>query len=346
MKAIRQVNKILQKDNNMESNTGITRVGKINGKYRSEKAVSYQKNPGTSFSGVGFGVCAFLIWGLSPVYWKALQDYPPMELLMHRIVWSFVFLTPFLLATGLWREISILKTSSKARLALALTPVILGTNWFLFIYAINTGHILQVSLGYYIAPLVNVFLGLFVLKEQLSKLQYTALGFAVCGVLYLTFGYGEFPAIAVYLAFSFGCYGLIRKTAPFGALFGLWAETLVLSVPALSWIIYLDMQGKGSFLHAGITENLLFMGTSLVTGLPLLLFGLAARRIMLSTIGFLQYIAPSCTFILAVFVYSEPFSRDQFFSFILIWTALSLYTADSYMIHHQKPFKHHPPETV
>jgi chloramphenicol-sensitive protein RarD len=284
--------------------------------------------------GVVLGICAFLIWGLSPVYWKALKHISPVELLMHRIFWSFVFLTPFLFAKGLWRDYRILLTSRRGRISLAATPVLLFTNWFLFIYAINTDRILQVSLGYYITPLVNVFLGMVILKERLRPMQYAALGLAITGVLYLTFRYDSFPGIALYLAFTFGFYGLIRKTAPYGAVFGLWAETLILSVPALMYLIYLEYNSFGSFFHAGMKGSLLLMGSSLITGLPLLLFTLAARRIHLSTVGFLQYIAPSCTFLLAVFVYREPFSKDQLVAFVLIWTALTLYSIDSLRFHH------------
>lgn len=216
-----------------------------------------------------------------------------------------------------------------------MTTTIVSCNWFLFIWAIHNNNVLQTSLGYFITPLVNVLLGTVFLKERLRLLQITAVSIAACAVFYLTVSYGSFPWVALSLAFTFGFYGLIRKIAPVSALVGLSVETLLLSIPATGYLIYLDAGGFGAFLHNGFKTDLLLMGAALVTALPLLLFTMGARRINLSTIGFLQYIAPSCTFLLAVFVYDEPLSGDQIFTFIMIWVALSIFSADSLRYYHR-----------
>jgi chloramphenicol-sensitive protein RarD len=283
--------------------------------------------------GVAWGTTAFLIWGLSPIYWKSLASVPAFEILMHRMIWSFVFLAPLVLLLGHLDDFLKALTTGRTLLILTATTLIVGFNWFLFIWAINSGHILQTSLGYYITPLVNVLLGVFFLKERLRRLQLAAVGLAAVGVAYLTLSYGVFPWVSLALAFSFGFYGLIRKVAPVSALVGLTVETLLLSVPATAYLVYLDHTGRGAFLNAGTAITLLLMGTALVTGLPLLLFTMGAKLLRLSTVGFLQYIAPSCTFLLAVFVYREPLVPAQLITFGLIWTALAIYSYDSVMAH-------------
>jgi chloramphenicol-sensitive protein RarD len=276
---------------------------------------------------------AFLIWGLSPIYWKSLASVPAFEILMHRMIWSFIFLAPLVLILGHLKELVKALTAGRTLLILASTTLIVGFNWFLYIWAINSGHILQTSLGYYITPLVNVLLGVVFLKERLRRLQLVAVGLAAVGVSYLTLSYGFFPWVSLALAFSFGFYGLIRKVAPVGALVGLTVETLLLSLPASGYLVYLNHTGRGAFLNAGFTITLLLMGAALMTGLPLLLFTMGTKLLRLSTVGFLQYIAPSCTFLLAVFVYREPLLPAQLFTFVLIWIALTIYSYDSVMTH-------------
>lgn len=279
--------------------------------------------------GVVLAASAFFIWGLSPIYWKALVSVPAFEILMHRMIWSFVFLAPLVLLRGHLDDFLKALCSGRTLLILMGTTVIVGGNWFLFIWAINSGHILQTSLGYYINPLVNVLLGVVFLKERLRRLQLVAVGLAAAGVLYLTLSYGQFPWVSLALAFSFGFYGLIRKVVPVGPLVGLTVETLLLSVPATAYLIYIDHAGRGAFLNAGAPITLLLMGAALVTGLPLLLFTMGTKLLRLATVGFLQYIAPSCTFLLAVFIYREPLVPAQLFTFGLIWTALAVYSYDS-----------------
>jgi chloramphenicol-sensitive protein RarD len=211
------------------------------------------------------------------------------------------------------------------------TTILLGFNWLIYIWAVNNEHILQASLGYFINPLVNVLLGMAFLKERLRPLQTVSLVLAGIGVLYLTFHYGEFPWIALSLAFAFGLYGLIRKVAPVSSLIGLSMEMLFLSVPALAYIVFIDSKGTGALFHISIKIDLFLMGTAFLTAFPLLLFTLGARRLNLSTVGFLQYIAPSCMFLLGVFLYNEPLSSAQILPFIFIWTALLIYSTDSAM---------------
>jgi len=213
--------------------------------------------------GVALAASAFLIWGLSPIYWKALASVPAFEILMHRMIWSFVFLAPLVLLQGHLKDLIGALTSGRTLLILSLTTLIVGVNWFLYIWAINSGHILQASLGYYIAPLVNVLLGVVFLKERLRRLQLVAVGLAAVGVTYLTLNYGQFPWVALALAFSFGFYGLIRKVASVGPLVGLTVETLLLSIPASAYLLYLDHIGRGAFLHDGTTISLMLIGTAL-----------------------------------------------------------------------------------
>ena len=293
------------------------------------------------YTGLATAIIAYLIWGLSPIYWKSLAAVPAFEILMHRMIWSFVFLFPLIFVTGRRADLKAAVKSPKVMLILLSTTLLVGFNWFLFIWAINSNHILQTSLGYYITPLVSVLLGMVFLKERLRRIQIAALILAAFAVGMMTIRYGQFPWVSLSLAFSFGFYGLIRKIAPVGALVGLTVETMVLSIPAVGYLGYINMLGEGSFMRVGTGTDLLLVGAALVTALPLLLFTVGARLLHLSTIGFLQYLAPSCTFLLAILVYNEPLTRPQLVAFILIWTALILYSVDSF-IHYRKsrrPFK-------
>ena len=252
-----------------------------------------------------------------------------MEIILHRIVWSFVFLLPLVILYGRWKEFIDVLKNRRTLFILMLTSVFVSCNWFLYIWAVNNDHLLQASLGYYINPLVNVILGMVFLRERLRSPQILAVLLAAAGVLYLTIHYGVFPWIAITLALSFGFYGLIRKVAPVSSLVGLAVETMLLSFPALIYLVYLHANGMGSIFRVSLEIDLLLMGSSLVTAVPLLLFTLGARRILLSTVGLLQYIAPSGLFLSAIFAFNEPFSMAQVWTFVLIWTALAIYTTDS-----------------
>jgi chloramphenicol-sensitive protein RarD len=289
-----------------------------------------EKTRSDTVFGVVYAASAFLIWGISPIYWKALRAVPAFEIILHRMVWSFFFLVPLILVMRRWKDFIDALKNYRTLLILLFTALIVGANWLLYIWAVNNNNLLQASLGYYINPLVNVVLGMVFLKERLRPPQILAVLLASSGVLYLTIYYGEFPWIALALALSFGLYGLIRKIAPVGALVGLTVETLLLSIPALVHLFYLDSQGVGNIFRVSLKLDLLLMGCALVTATPLLFFTLGARRLYLSTVGLLQYIAPSCMFLLAVFLFREPLVKAQVVTFIFIWTALAIYSTDSF----------------
>lgn len=280
-------------------------------------------------SGVAFGSAAFLIWGISPLYWKALGSVPAVEIVLHRIVWSFLFLIPLVLIRKKWPAFMATLKNKRTMLILLASALLVSCNWLIYIWAVNAGHLLQASLGYYINPLVNVLLGMAFLKERLRRPQVFAVLLAALGVLYLTFFFGQFPWIALTLAFSFGLYGLIHKTMSVGSLVGLTIETLMLTIPALILLVYLDQKALGVFLNQGVGIDLMLMASSVVTAVPLLFFSFCTRRLQLSTVGILQYIGPSCMFLMAVFLFDEPFFKAQVISFLMIWTALAIYSTDS-----------------
>jgi chloramphenicol-sensitive protein RarD len=282
-----------------------------------------------TISGLIFGGASFVIWGVSPLYWKALGHVPAIEIVLHRIVWSFVFLVPLILIRNKWTAFTAAIKNRQAVLILLVSTLLVSCNWLIYIWAVNAGHLLQASLGYYINPLVNVLLGMVFLKEKLRRPQVFAVLLAALGVLYLTLFFGQFPWIALSLAFSFGLYGLIHKTMSMGSLVGLTTETLIAGIPALACLLYLGYQGQGIYLNQGIATDLMLMASSLVTAVPLLFFSFGTRRLKLSTVGILQYIAPSCMFLMAVFLFNEPFFKAQIISFLMIWTALAIYSTDS-----------------
>ncbi len=280
-------------------------------------------------AGVLYAGSAFLIWGLSPVYWKAMQSVPALEIVTHRVVWSFLFLVVLTLVQRRWGEFKDVLKTPRPLLILALTTLLVSCNWLLYIWAVNAGFMLQASLGYYINPLVNVLLGMVFLKERLRRPQALAVLLACAAVVYRTVSYGELPWIALTLGFTFGLYGLIRKVAPVSSLVGLTVETLLLTAPGIAYLVYLESQGTGALFQFGGALDALLIGTGVVTAVPLLFFNLGARRINLSTVGLMQYIAPSGMFLLAVLIYEEPFTAAQVWTFLLIWTALAIYSIDS-----------------
>jgi chloramphenicol-sensitive protein RarD len=289
-----------------------------------------------SISGAFYAGSAFLIWGLGPIYWKALSDVPPLEIIVHRVVWAIIILLISIVIGRFWNEFVNALKDLRILLTLLLTAVILAGNWLLYIWAINNNYILQGSLGYYINPLVNVVFGVLFLRERLRPAQTAAVLLAGLGVVYLTFYYGEFPWIALLLASSFGIYGLIRKVAPVGPLVGLSIEVMLMTAPAAIYLVYLGATGRGSFLRGSISTDLLLLGTSVLTAVPLTFFTAGAKRLNLSTVGLLQYMAPTIMFLLAVFYYREPFARAQVWIFIMIWIALIIYSTDSVIYYRRK----------
>ncbi len=276
---------------------------------------------------------AFLIWGLSPIYWKALGHVDPIEIILHRVIWSFVFLMPLVWIGRQWGEFKEALRKPKILLILMGTSIVVGANWLIYIWAVNNARVLEASLGYYINPLVNIFLGMVFLSERLRRPQLAAVALAALGVLYSTLQVGVFPWVSLALAFSFGLYGLVRKVAAVGALVGLTLETLLLAAPAGFWVYHLHQTHAGSFLRSAPLVDGLLIGTGILTATPLLLFNLGAKRITLATLGFIQYTAPTGMLLLGITVFGEPFTHIQAVTFGLIWTALALYSWDTIRAH-------------
>ncbi len=287
----------------------------------------------SSAAGAAFLLPAYLIWGLSPLYWKLLAHVSSFELLMHRTIWSLAFLALILTLQKRGKEILAVFAHLPTLARLSATTTILALNWYLFIWAINHDHVLQASLAYYINPLIMVFFGMVFFKERLNLLQITALVIAGAGVGYYTIFLGEFPWVSIVIAITFALYGLAHKKMAVLPLPGLFIETLILSLPAGGWLIWSHIQGQGAMSSVNLSTDLLLVGTCLVTGLPLLIFTIGAKRSSMTTVGFMQYIAPSCTFLLAVLYYGEPFSAQKLAAFIMIWIALVCYSVDSFRVY-------------
>jgi len=279
--------------------------------------------------GVAYGLAAYLSWGLVPIYFKAVARVAPLEVLAHRVIWSVTLLAALMLARRRFRLVLDAAGSRRTMMTLLGTTVLIACNWFMFIWAVANNHVLQASLGYYINPLVNVLLGVLFLKERLRPGQTVSVVLAATGVTFLALSYGRLPWIALMLAGSFGLYGLLRKTAPVGSLVGLTVETALLAPLAVGYALYLWFTENGSFAcgDLGIDGLLAFAGV--VTAVPLLWFTSAARRLRLTTMGFLQYLAPTGHFLLAVLAYREPFTAAQAVTFVCIWAALAIYSFDT-----------------
>ncbi len=279
--------------------------------------------------GIWLAIGAYAFWGLFPIYWKWLHAVPALQLLGHRMVWSFVLLIGTVLVLGQWRTFRAVAVQPRTLRIYFLAALLIGVNWFVYVWGVNAGHIVETSLGYFINPLLSVLLGVIVLHERLRPLQWIPIGLAAAGVLYLTIVYGAVPWISLILAFSFGLYGLVKKTAPLNALHGLTLETGILFVPMLAYLIAVEANGEGAFLHTGALPDLLMIGAGIVTVIPLLMFASAARQIPLTLVGILQYIAPTGQFLLGVLIYGESFTTDRLIGFSLVWLALAIFTAEN-----------------
>lgn len=279
--------------------------------------------------GVLYGIAAYTMWGLFPLYWPLLKPAGALEILAHRIAWSLVAVVAILAVRRHWswfREL--MRTPRKVGL-LALAAAIVTVNWGVYIYAVNTGHVVESALGYFINPLVSVLFGVFLLKERLRPWQWGAVGLGTLAVVVLTLDYGRLPWIALVLAVSFGTYGLVKKIAQVSAAESLTIETLVLLLPALGYLVYLQGQGGATFGSLGAGHALLLAGGGVITAIPLLCFTSAAIRIPLTTIGLLQYIAPVLQFLVGVFVVHEVMPPSRWAGFAIVWLALSVFTWDS-----------------
>ena len=294
--------------------------------------------------GIWYGVGAYVLWGFFPIYWKLIHDVPALEIISHRMVWSFVFVAIVIALRKSWQGFRPVLENRKRALVYLGTGLLLTLNWLVYVWAVNSGYIVESSLGYFINPLVNVLLGVVFLRERLRLGQWIPVGLAAAGVLYLTVSYGSLPWIALTLAFSFGFYGLLKKTAALASTHGFMLETGFMLLPALGYLIYLEFTGQAAFGHQSLftTGMLIFAGVA--TGLPLLWFGAAARQIPLSTLGLLQYIAPTLQFSIGVLLYGEDFSQARVIGFSIIWLALLIYSSEGFL-HRRASLVAHPSAT-
>jgi chloramphenicol-sensitive protein RarD len=280
--------------------------------------------------GIWFALGAYASWGLFPLYWKLLHHIPALQLICHRIVWSFSALLLVLLFLRQWTAFRTVAFTLHVLWVYSIAALLIGINWLTYVWAVNAGHIVETSLGYFINPLISVFMGILFLHERLRPRQWIPIGLAGAGVFYLTFVYGALPWIALTLAISFASYGLVKKIAPLGSLYGLTLETGILFLPAVVSLLYFDSAGQGAFLRTGILTDILLAGAGVVTTIPLLMFASATRRIPLSLVGILQYISPTLQFLIGILVYQEPFTHAHFIGFSIVWFALILFGMESF----------------
>ncbi len=283
--------------------------------------------------GLLHGVAAYGLWGLVAAYWKLLKTVDPVELVAHRAVWGLAAFCVLVIAAGQGRALRAALRDRRTVGVMLLSATLLAVNWSIFVWATISGHLLDASLGYFINPLVSVALGTIVLRERLRRLQWIAIAFAAGGVGVLTWRGGQVPWIALVLASTFGAYGLVRKMAKVEALVGSTIETIVM-VPIA--VVYICALGGGALVHGGATTTLLLIGTGVVTAVPLILFTSAARLLPLSTVGFLQYLAPTGQFLLAVLAFGEPLAHDKLAAFALIWSGLAVFSADLWRVAHRR----------
>jgi chloramphenicol-sensitive protein RarD len=277
--------------------------------------------------GIAYGVGAYVLWGVVPAYWPLLLPADSIETLAHRVAWSLVVMAGITLALGQWGALR--RLSAKGWLMVAVASVLIAINWGVYIYAVNSSHVVEASLGYFINPLVSVVLGVLVLRERLRLPQVVALGIAVGAVVVLAVDYGSLPLISLTLACSFGVYGLIKKTVPLDSTTSLTGESIVLAPFAIGYVVWLGVTGAGTFTSHGIGHALLLASAGVVTAVPLMLFGAAARKVPLSTLGMLQYLTPVMQFCWGVFVMHEAMTPVRWLGFCLVWVALLVFTLDA-----------------
>jgi len=285
--------------------------------------------------GVWYGIGAYILWGFFPIYWKLLHHVSALQVISHRISWSFIILFIFIFITRQWGEFSAASFNARTIGIYAVAGVLLSINWLVYVWGVNAGFIVETSLGYFINPLFSVLLGVVFLRERLRPAQWIPVVIAAVGVTYLTLVYGRLPWIALSLAFSFGLYGLVKKLAPLGSLFGLTLETGTVFPIALVYLAFVQSNGSASFLRDGISIDLLLAGAGIVTTIPLLMFASAAKQIPLTMVGILQYIAPTLQFMIGVFVYKEPFDHSHLIGFGIVWVALIIFWVENFIAQRQ-----------
>jgi chloramphenicol-sensitive protein RarD len=279
-------------------------------------------------TGMFYATLSYICWGMFPLYFKALQQIAPVEILVHRMLWSLLFVLALLAVRRQWGWLRTVLRQPRVLAGFAFSALLLSINWLLYIWAVNNDHVVDASLGYFINPLVNILLGLVFLKERLRPVQWLAVALAAAGVAWLTWQAGHPPWIGLALAFSFGGYGLLRKTALLGPLEGLTLEALLLFPLAFGYFVYLSWNGQNAFLSAPASTQWLLLAAGPITAIPLLLFAAGARRIPLSLMGLLQYLSPTLQLLLGVWLYHEPFGSARMAGFAVIWSGLVLYSAE------------------
>ncbi|MBN2116811.1 MAG: EamA family transporter RarD [Anaerolineales bacterium] len=287
--------------------------------------------------GILNGIATYVLWGMFPIYWKWLHQVPALQIIGHRISWSFILLIVVILLSRQWQSFRSAALTPKTIGIYSIAAVLLSVNWLVYVWGVNAGFIVETSLGYFINPLFSVLLGVVFLRERLRPAQWIPIVLAALGVIYLTITYGRPPWIALSLAFTFGLYGLVKKLAPLGSLYGLALETGIVFPIALIYLAFAGFTGTGSFLREGIRTDLLLIATGAVTSIPLLLFASAARQIPLTMIGILQYIAPTLQFLIGVFLYHETFDQTRLIGFGLVWLALIIFWLENYFANRRVP---------
>jgi len=283
--------------------------------------------------GVLYGIGAYILWGFFPIYWKVLHQVPALQVIGHRISWSFIILIVYILFTGQWQGFRSVASNWKTIGIYTVAGILLSINWLVYVWGVNAGFIIETSLGYFINPLLSVLLGMIFLRERLRFTQWIPVIIATVGVIYLTVVYGRPPWIALALAFSFGFYGLVKKLAPLGSLYGLTLETAIIFPIALLYLIFVEINGTGAFLHSGTRIDLFLVGAGIVTTIPLLMFASAAKEIPLTMIGILQYIAPTLQFLIGIFIYKEAFDKSHLIGFGIVWFALIIFWVENFTAH-------------
>lgn len=280
--------------------------------------------------GILLAAGAYGCWGLVPIYWRLLHGIPATQLLAHRILWSFVTLLIIVLILRQWNKFKKEALSLRILGIYLIAAMLITINWLTYVWAVNAGHIVETSLGYFINPLLSMLFGVVFFREKLRLWQWIPVGLAFIGVTYLTIVHGSLPWIALTLAGSFAIYGIVKKIAPLGSLFGLMLETCILVIPATLYLFFADRAGVGAFAHTGWEKDLLLIGAGVITTFPLLMFASAAQQIPLSWIGILQFISPTLQFLCGVVIFREGFSHTQLIGYGMVWIALTMFALESF----------------
>lgn len=279
--------------------------------------------------GIIYAVLSYLAWGLLPLYWRLFEDMPAWEVLAHRVVWAFVFVAVLVASSKRWKQLRKVISGRRTALAVVLCSLFISANWLIYIWAVNSDHVVETSLGYYMNPLISILMAVIFLKERLSIGQWLAIALAAAGVVVMAVELGSLPWVSLALAGSFALYGLAKKAVNLDALLGLTWETMIVLPLALIYLIFLQAHGTGTFTELPVLKMLFLLLAGPATALPLFWFGKATRLLPLSLVGFIQYISPTTSLLLAIFVFREPFESSQFISFSFIWLALIVYSAAS-----------------